>query len=79
VSSPAPVRNAEFMRTLAKQLHRPTIVHVPAFVVRMMFGEMGEETVLSGQKIIPRQLIDSGFQFEHPGLDEALRYEMRSH
>ena len=78
VSSPAPVRNAEFMRTLAKQLHRPTIARVPAFAVRMMFGEMGEETVLSGQKIIPRQLMDSGFQFEHPALDEALRYEMRS-
>jgi uncharacterized protein (TIGR01777 family) len=78
VSSPAPVRNAEFMRTLAKQLHRPTIARVPEFVVRMMFGEMGEETVLSGQKIIPRQLVDSGFQFEHPALDEALRYEMRS-
>jgi NAD dependent epimerase/dehydratase family enzyme len=34
--------------------------------------------VLSGQKIIPRQLIDSGFQFDHPALDEALTYEMKS-
>jgi uncharacterized protein (TIGR01777 family) len=78
VSSPAPVRNAEFMRTLARAVHRPTLVTVPAGVVRMMFGEMGEETVLSGQNIIPRQLLDSGFQFDHPVLEEALAYEMKT-
>ncbi len=78
VSSPTAVRNAEFMRALAKRLHRPTLVHVPEFAVRMMFGEMGEETVLSGQKIVPSQLIDSGFQFDHPTLADALRYEMRT-
>ena len=78
VSSPTPVRNEEFMRTLARQLHRPTLVHVPEFAVRMMFGEMGEETVLSGQKVIPRQLIDSGFEFDHPTLQQALAYEMRT-
>ena len=77
VSSPSPVRNADFMRTLAKTMNRPTLARVPEFAVRMMFGEMGEETVLSGQKIIPRQLLDSGFEFEHPALDEALKYEMR--
>jgi uncharacterized protein (TIGR01777 family) len=78
VSSPTPVRNADFMRTLARKLHRPTLARVPEFAVRMMFGEMGEATVLSGQKIIPRQLLDSGFQFDHPTLDDALRHEMRS-
>lgn len=78
VSSPGPARNADFMRTLARQLHRPTLVKVPEFAVRAVFGEMGEETVISGQKIIPRQLIDSGFQFDHPALDEALAYEMKS-
>jgi uncharacterized protein (TIGR01777 family) len=78
VSSPAPVRNAEFMRTRARAVHRPTLVTVPAGVVRMMFGEMGEETVLSGQNIIPRQLLDSGFQFDHPVLEEALAYEMKT-
>ncbi len=78
VSSPTPVRNEEFMRTLAKQMHRPTLVHVPDFAVKMMFGEMGEETVLSGQKIVPRQLIDSGFEFDHPTLDQALAHEMRT-
>jgi uncharacterized protein (TIGR01777 family) len=78
VASPTPVRNEEFMRTLARQMHRPTLVRVPDFAVRMMFGEMGEETVLSGQKIIPRQLMDSGFLFDHPTLDKALAYELKS-
>jgi len=77
VSSPGPVRNEEFMRTLARALHRPTLVHVPEFAVKMMFGEMGEETVLSGQKIMPRQLLDSGLLFEHATLDKALAYELR--
>jgi len=39
---------------------------------------MGEETVLSGQRAMPRQLVDSGFQFDHPTLDQALAYELRS-
>ena len=78
LASPTPVRNEEFMRTLARQIHRPTLVRVPDFAVRMMFGEMGEETVLSGQKIIPRQLMDSGFLFDHPTLDKALAYELKS-
>jgi uncharacterized protein (TIGR01777 family) len=77
VSSPSPVRNEEFMRTLAKVLHRPTLIKVPEFAVRMVFGEMGEETVLSGQRVIPRQLLDSGFEFEHPTIEEAIVHEMR--
>jgi uncharacterized protein (TIGR01777 family) len=78
VASPTPVRNEEFMRTLARQMHRPTLVRVPDFAVRMMFGEMGEETVLSGQKIIPRQLMESGFEFDHATLEQALEHELRS-
>ena len=77
VSSPAPVRNEEFMKTLAGALHRPAIARVPEFAVRMVFGEMGEETVLSGQKAIPRQLIDSGFEFDHPTLPQALAHELK--
>ncbi|HEX6315128.1 MAG TPA: TIGR01777 family oxidoreductase [Gemmatimonadaceae bacterium] len=78
VSSPNPVRNAEFMRTLASHLHRPTLVRVPEVAVRLMFGEMGQETVLSGQRIIPRQLLDSGFEFDHPTLPDALKSELRT-
>jgi uncharacterized protein len=78
VASPAPVRNAEFTKSLAQALHRPAFAVVPEFAVKLMFGEMGEETVLSGQRAMPRQLVDSGFQFDHPTLDQALAYELRS-
>lgn len=77
VSTPCPVRNEEFMRTLATVVHRPTLIKVPEFAVRMVFGEMGEETVLSGQKVMPRQLLESGFEFEHPTLAEAISYELK--
>jgi uncharacterized protein (TIGR01777 family) len=78
VASPTPLRNAEFMHALARAVHRPSLVAVPEFAVRLLFGEMGEETVLAGQKAVPQQLIDSCFQFEHPTLDQALTYELRS-
>jgi hypothetical protein len=78
VSSPTPVRNEEFMRTLARAVHRPTLVTVPEFAVRLVFGEMGQETVLSGQNAMPRQLIENCFQFDHPTLEQALAYELKS-
>jgi uncharacterized protein (TIGR01777 family) len=78
VASPTPVRNAEFMRALARAVHRPILVTVPEFAVRFLYGEMGQETVLAGQKAMPRQLIENCFQFEHPTLDQALAYELKS-
>jgi hypothetical protein len=66
------------MKTLASVLGRPALARVPELAIRMVFGEMGQETILSGQKVIPRQLLDSGFQFEHPELREALVHELRS-
>ena len=77
VASPSPVRNAEFTKSLARAVRRPAFAVVPEFAVRMLFGEMGDETVLSGQKAIPQHLIDSGFQFDHPTLDQALAHEMK--
>jgi NAD dependent epimerase/dehydratase family enzyme len=41
-----------------------------------MFGEMGEETLLSGQRVLPQRLLDSGFRFDFPELDGALRHEL---
>ncbi|HWP72276.1 MAG TPA: TIGR01777 family oxidoreductase [Gemmatimonadaceae bacterium] len=78
LASPTPTRNAEFMKSLASALHRPCLAVIPEFAVRFMFGKMGAETVLSGQRAQPSQLLDSGFQFDHPTLDQALAYELRS-
>ena len=78
VSSPTPVRSREFMQTLARSLHRPALTMLPAFAVRMIHGEMGEETILSGQRMVPRQLQENLFQFDHPTLEQALAYELKS-
>ena len=77
VASPHPVRNSEFTKALASAVHRPAFARVPEFAVKMMFGEMGVETVLSGQKAVPRQLLESGFQFEYPTIEQALAHELQ--
>jgi uncharacterized protein (TIGR01777 family) len=77
VASPAPVRNREFTKALASAVRRPALAVVPEFAVRLLFGEMGEELILSGQRAIPRQLLDSGFQFEQPTIESALAHELR--
>ncbi|MBV9574197.1 MAG: TIGR01777 family oxidoreductase [Acidobacteriales bacterium] len=71
--SPQPVRNEEFTRTLASVLHRPAIFPVPAFAVRLAFGQMGEELLLSSQKVEPSKLLASGYVFDNPDLAGALR------
>jgi NAD dependent epimerase/dehydratase family enzyme len=76
VTSPEPVRNAELTRVLGRVLKRPALVAVPGFAVRLLYGEMGEETVLAGQRVLPRRLGDAGFQFQFPLLEPALRHEL---
>ena len=71
--APQPVRNAEFARELAKALHRPAIFPLPAFVVRTLFGEMGESLLLASARVQPAQLEAAGYAFRHPDLGDALR------
>lgn len=78
VTSPNPATNAEFSHTLAEVLHRPALATVPEFAVKLMFGEMGEETLLAGQRVLPRQLLAAGFTFDYPELASALRHELDS-
>ncbi len=73
LTAPQPVPNAEFVHTLGKILGRPTLVPVPAFAVRLLLGEMGDELLLSGQKVLPKKLLASGFSFAHPDLASARR------
>lgn len=72
--SPNPVRNAEFTRTLGKVLARPAIFPLPAFVVRLVFGQMGEEALLGSQRVEPVRLKASGYAFRFPDLQGALRH-----
>ena len=71
--SPNPVTNAEFTSTLASVLKRPAIFPLPAFAVRLIFGEMGEELFLFSQRVEPAKLVASGYQFQHPDLKNALK------
>ncbi len=72
IVAPTPVTNAEFARTLARALHRPAILPVPAFALRAIFGEMADETLLSSIRVIPEKLTQAGFRFQHPDLAPAL-------
>lgn len=72
--SPNPVTNREFTKTMGRVLRRPTIVPMPAFAVRMAFGEMGDALLLSSQRVLPKAAQAAGFAFEHPQLEPALRH-----
>jgi len=71
--APNAVTNAEFTRTLGKVLSRPTIFPLPAFVVKLAFGQMGEEALLGSQRVEPARLKASSYQFRFPELEGALR------
>ena len=63
--SPFPVTNAEFTKALGEAVHRPAIIPVPAFAVKLLFGEMAE-IVLGSQRAIPDAAARAGFTFDHP-------------
>jgi hypothetical protein len=69
-TAPNPVTNAEFSRQLASALSRPCLFTVPKFVLRLMMGEMAD-LVLYGQRVVPKRLEDSGYQFIYPELPQA--------
>ena len=69
--SPAPTSNAEFMRTLAKVLQRPYWFHVPAFLLKLILGEMSD-LLTKGRYSQPKRLIELGFQFRFGNLETAM-------
>jgi len=71
-TAPAPVRNADFARALAHALHRPALLPVPGFVLRLALGQLAEEVLLGGQRVLPKKAAETGYQFLYPNLQEAL-------
>ncbi|HEX8810466.1 MAG TPA: TIGR01777 family oxidoreductase [Terracidiphilus sp.] len=71
--APEPVTNAEFTRALGRVLHRPAILPAPAFALRLALGDMADDALLASARAVPKRLLDSGFQFRYPSIDEALR------
>lgn len=72
LTAPHPVRNRELTRALGQVLHRPTILPAPAFMMRLVLGEMAD-ALLTGQRVIPQKLMDAGFRFKFPTIAEALK------
>jgi len=71
--APEPVTNAELTRELGEALRRPTVFSAPAFALKAALGpELARELLLSGQRVVPRKLLDAGFVWDHPTLAEAL-------
>ncbi|STX27844.1 nucleoside-diphosphate sugar epimerase [Legionella beliardensis] len=73
ITSPNPVKQKEFAKALAKSMHRPLLLTMPAFMIKALFGEMGEYLLLRGQRVLPKRLLAAGFNFSHPYIDEALQ------
>ncbi|MEV5142957.1 TIGR01777 family oxidoreductase [Streptomyces sp. NPDC052727] len=72
LTAPQPLTNREITEAMARVLHRPAVFAVPAPVLRAVLGEMAGD-VLGSQRVVPRRLLESGFRFAFPGIDEAIR------
>jgi hypothetical protein len=72
LTSPQPVTMREFSRTLGRVLGRPAWVNVPGFVIRLLLGEMANEMLLRGQRVMPRRLREAGFEFKYEDLERAM-------
>ena len=72
LTSPNPVTNEQFTKTLGEVLYRPTFLPLPEFAVGMIFGEMGDALLLDSTKVQPKRLEDAGFEFKYPELKFAL-------
>jgi hypothetical protein len=76
LTAPNPVTNAAFTDALGRALGRPTLIPVPALAVRAAFGQLGEEALLWGQRVLPVKLERSGFRFLYEGVEDSLRFQL---
>ncbi|MET9659454.1 TIGR01777 family oxidoreductase [Streptomyces sp. NPDC006510] len=76
LTGPDPVTNGEVTAAMGRVLHRPTLFTAPAPALRIVLGDFAED-VLASQRVLPGQLLDSGFVFAFPGIDAAIRAALR--
>lgn len=72
LTAPEPLTNREITAAMGRVLHRPAVFAVPAPVLKIVLGEMAQE-VLGSQRVVPTRLLESGFAFAFPGIEEAIR------
>lgn len=77
VVAPKPQTNLEFTKTLGSVISRPTILPVPAFALRLAFGEMADAALLASARVEPARLLATGYQFKYPQLEGALRHLLK--
>jgi len=75
-TAPNPVRNRDLAKALGRALHRPSFMPAPAFMIRLILGEFGQ-VVLEGQKVLPQKLLDAGFTYLYPAIEQALEDLLR--
>jgi uncharacterized protein (TIGR01777 family) len=75
IVAPVSVTQKEFAQELAKNLQRSVLFRTPSWLVKFLFGEMGEYLLLKGQKVIPNRLIEMGFNFTYPTIESSLAKE----
>jgi NAD dependent epimerase/dehydratase family enzyme len=74
LTGPEPVRNAEFSKALGAALHRPALFPTPIFGIRLVLGEFADQGALASERVMPRVLLESGYQFQHPDVTSALAW-----
>jgi uncharacterized protein len=79
LTAPNPVTNEQFTKALGQALHRPAVLPVPGVAMRALFGEMGQKTLLEGQRVLPARLLASGFEFSAPTIGVALERALWKH
>lgn len=77
VTGPDPVRNARLTKALGAAWHRPTVLLVPIFAVRLLYGEMGVELATASQRVLPTVLLEHGFEFVHNDVETAAKAALR--
>lgn len=73
VVSPMPVRNEELTDVLSRVLRRPKFFTVPSFALKIVFGEVADYIMTGGQRVIPRRLIEEGYEYKYPDIESAVR------
>ncbi len=72
ITAPEPISNRTLTKTLGKILHRPTIFFAPAWLLKMVLGQMADEMLLASARVLPQRLQQSGFKFEYASIAKAL-------
>jgi uncharacterized protein (TIGR01777 family) len=78
LTAPNPVTNAEYTKALGRALHRPAVLVVPPVALKAAMGGELVESLLASQRIVPRKLLDAGFVFNHPTIDEGLKSALQA-